>query len=470
VGVAAGVLLGTTNVGADTRTTSVEPVALKNEKPRHTGVLIKSGNVITCDDKLGVLREFDVRIVDDKIVEIGRGVRARHGDQIIDAHGDIVMPGLVDNHRHLWTRLFAGISVDHLFGPYFQLISQRAAQRLTPAHMRLACYVGGLESLNAGITTVLDWNHACYTRTHALAALTGLQMSGVRGVFGYAAPSTLYGPDVPPSDDDIDAVLKVINKTSTLSLAIPPRSPRQVVNVPGGLDRIRADIERARALGVPVTMHTGLDTDTDFRWLLDNDLVGPDSTYIHANMLTRWTFSEIADRGGSVSSSPEVEMQMFGLEAPLRAMIDSDVNITFSSDLPASQRADLLTQLKIGLQTQRMLDYQSSNGQTSILPTVSGLPWVTTNAAKSLGLESEIGSITVGKKADVIVINGTSPSTLGVANPVSAVLTYSTVADTHTVIANGRIVKRDGKLLVGDDLRYLHQGVLSAQRDLLSGL
>jgi cytosine/adenosine deaminase-related metal-dependent hydrolase len=426
--------------------------------------------VVSQDTRIGVLARGDVLIRDNKIMQVAPRVSPPPRTEIIDATDTVVMPGFVDNHRHLWTRLFAGVSVDHLFGPYFQLISQRASQRLTPAHMKLAGYVGGIESLNAGITTVLDWNHACYTREHAFASVSGLYRSGVRGVFGYAAPSIMYGPDVPPSDEDIAAVLRTIQRLGRMGLAIPPRSPRQVTTVPGGLDRIRTDISRARALDVPVTMHTGLDTDADFQWLLDNDLVGPDSTYIHANMLSEATFREITERGGFISSSPEVEMQMFGLAMPLRALLDAEANITLSSDLPASQRADLATQAKFGIQTQRMLDFQASGGTlTSLIPTATALPWFTTVAARSLGMEREVGSLTPGKKADVVMIDRRSPSTLGVDDPVNAVLAYSTLADVDTVICDGRIVKRAGRL-VDVDLADLHRDVLRAQRELLAGL
>lgn len=289
-------------------------------------------------------------------------------------------------------------------------------------------------------------------------------------MFGYAAPSTAYGPDVPPTGEDVAAVKRVTDINSLLDLAIAPRSPKQVATVPGGLERIARDVELARSLGVPVTMHTGLDTDADITTLADRGLLGPELTIIHANMLTESSFRRVAEAGGWVSVSPEVEMQMFGLPSPLRAMLRAGIRPTISGDLPASQRSDLFTQQKFLLQVQRLLDWQATGGPlTSLLPTADTLPYVTTNAAASLGMADRVGSLTPGKRGDVVVLNVRDANTLGVENPVSAALTYAHVGNVETVLVDGRVVKRDGQL-VGVDEEELHRRVLDAQRRLLAEL
>lgn len=338
---------------------------------------------------------------------------------------------------------------------------------LTTDDVYLGCLLGAYEALNTGVTTVLDWNHGTNTRDHALSAVTALRDSGIRAVFGYSSPAAdSVRHDAPPTVADLDAVQSVVQTDPLVSLAIATRNPAQADAQ--GLQRIADDITQARQRGIPVSMHTGFGVGISApQWLDSQGLLGPELTLIHGNSFTPSEMALIAGAGAWISASPDTELQMGIGAPPLRAMLDAGVGPTVSVDVVTAADGDLRVQLRMLLQTQRMLDH-AAGLPGPLLAWEATLPFVTANAAASLGLGGQIGRLAPGMQADLVLINKNDPGVAPVISATMALLTAPTSA-IDTVMVGGEIVKSGGQLVAGD-LGWLRAAVEQARDNLLSAI
>jgi cytosine/adenosine deaminase-related metal-dependent hydrolase len=432
--------------------------------------LIKGGYVLTMDRGLGDLRTGEVLVEDDRIAEVATSVDHRRaaGAEVIDATGMIVMPGLIDNHRHMWESLIRGFAANMTFGEYFARVLFGVSPRLTPDDVLLGNLLSAYESLDSGITTILDWSHGTNTRQHALSAIEGLRRSGSRAVFAYGSPASNSGrPDSPPTQDDIRAARAVLEGDPLVGLAVATSNPET-----SDLGRVTADIRLARELGVRVTMHSfGTTRPSAPERLQAAGLMGSDLTFIHCNSFTPGDFAIVAAHGAHVSSAPEVEMQMGLGASPLTRMLAGGLHPSVSVDVVPAVGGELFTQLRFILQTQRMIDQQvaQQNGTplTSLpVTTRDVLPYATTHPAASLGLDGEIGSLTPGKQADVIVVDALDLN-LFLSEPSAALVSAAHPGNVDTVLVAGRIVKRH-RQLVGVDLAPLRRDARLANQRLLA--
>src|SRR3954453_5947510 len=152
-------------------------------------ILLKGGCVLTLDKALGDFDSGDVLIDGDKIAAVGPNLSAANA-QVIDASRAIVMPGLVDTHRHLWEGSLRNILPDGLLSDYTRDIPGSARAIFRPEDAHAGDLVSALGAINAGVTTVLDWSHIGNSPEHTDAAIAGLKESGIRSVyaFGGGAP------------------------------------------------------------------------------------------------------------------------------------------------------------------------------------------------------------------------------------------------------------------------------------------
>ena len=150
--------------------------------------LIKGGIVLTQDDELGELPNADILIEDDRISAIGPNLSAE-GAEVIDAEGDIVIPGFIDTHRHTWETSIRTSAPDYTLGAYFGGILDKFAPQYRPDDVYAGNLWGALECANAGITTLVDWSHIMNTPEHADEAIRGLRESGIRSVFAFGFPT-----------------------------------------------------------------------------------------------------------------------------------------------------------------------------------------------------------------------------------------------------------------------------------------
>ncbi len=446
-------------------------------------ILIRNATVLTQDDALGEMAGADVLVEGDRIAEVGRGLSA-DGAKVIEADGDIVIPGFVDTHRHTWETSIRTSAPDYTLGAYFGAILDKFAPNYRPDDVYAGNLWGALECLNAGITTLVDWSHIMNTPDHADAALKGLRESGIRSVFAFGFPNTSiqdwwFGPDYAGSVERIDADdarrvrRELADDDGLITMALATRGTNFCKE-----DVVRFEWELAKELGVNITVHVAMDrfgyTKMQLRRLKEMDLLYPNTTYIHSSHLLPDEWQLVQDSGGNVSLAPQIELQMGHGWAPAVTASSLGIPVGLSSDVATTASADQFTQMHAIFASERARKHQDAweedlDGNTptpDLLNSRQVLRWATLEGAMVAGVGDRTGSITPGKKADIVIIDTKAVNVSPVIDPVGAVVCAADVSNVKTVLVDGRIVKDDFKLAA--DLTAPRQAV-EASRDYLVG-
>ena len=156
-------------------------------QPAGQKILIKGGYVASLDRNIGELKTGDVVIDGDKIAAVEPNLSASDA-MVVDAAGQLVMPGLIDTHRHTWETQLRGLIPEGDFFAYLKVILQTIAPRYRPEDVYIGNLLGSLGALDSGITTMLDWSHIMNSPRHADAAIQGLNDAGLRAVFAHGDP------------------------------------------------------------------------------------------------------------------------------------------------------------------------------------------------------------------------------------------------------------------------------------------
>jgi len=430
-------------------------------------ILIRGGDVLTMDPQLGDLPAGDVLVEDDCIAAIARDLAP--GDaEVIDARGHIVMPGMVDTHRHTWQTQMRAICANWTLNDYFNGIRLALCRAYNPEDVYVGNYLGALEAVNAGVTTILDFSHCNNTPMHADAALDGLAHAGIRAVFCYgffdsgASSFTTHDRRVA----DLERISATLSPRSLLTIGV---ALTEVGLLPWP-DTV-AEIEAARRVGGRIAAHTGCVWGSQVcmgvREMDAQGLLGPDQVHIHCNALGDDEWAMLARANAKVSISPETELNM-GMGAPVFGKCRQfGVKPTLSCDIVSLNSGDLFTQMRLGLAYARFVDNDVINRSSAMPDQLSysvrdALQWVTVNGAMACGLESKTGSLTPGKQADIVVLGGDSFTMRPRPDPAGSVVFQATAHDVHDVMIAGKLVKREGRLVNVDLPRVLDRAEKSA--------
>ena len=427
-------------------------------------LLIKGGYVLTQDPKLGEMAGADVLIEGDRIAAVGHGLSA-DGARVIDAAGDIVIPGFIDTHRHTWETSIRTCAPDFTLGAYFAGILDRFAPNYRPDDVYAGNLWGALECLNAGITTLVDWSHIMNTPAHADEAIRGLQESGIRSVFAFGFPNTSlqdwwFGPDYAGSVLSIDGDLarrlraQYFNSDDSLiTMALATRGTnfcREEV--------VRQEWELAKELDLNITVHVAMYrfgyTKMQLSKLRDMDLLYPNTTYIHSSHLTEDEWGMVRDSGSNVSYAPQIELQMGHGWAQAVKAIDYGVPIGLSSDVATTASSDQFTQMHAIFASERARRYEVAwdenlewnEPETKLITARQVLAMATIGGAKVAGIADRTGSLTPGKQADVVIIDGSAVNVAPIIDPVGAVVCAADISNVKTVLVAGKALKDDFRL------------------------
>ncbi|WP_331235530.1 amidohydrolase family protein [Natronorarus salvus] len=421
--------------------------------------IVRNGTVVTLDPEIGDLEGADVLIDDGEIVEIGHGLSTDNAE-VIDAEGRIVLPGFVDSHIHLAQTQVRGIAGDwSLMGEYFDHMLGNITGLYEPEDMYLGGLFGALEKLYTGTTTALDWSYP-NTLEHGERAVDALQDTGLRAVYTYGPPGDdaakwWFDSDVGLPERQIrELYTEKIRDDDLLSLALGLRGPDFCTD-----ETARSDLELARDLDVVSTIHMGAacwpssvygDDYQGFGAI--TDMLGPDVNVAHANHFSQDDIDHAVGEGVSFSATPEVEMQM-GHGIPVTGkVLDAGGRPTWGVDVPSDVNGDMVTQMRIGLQVQRMFENQAilEDGEevTEVgLTCRDTLEMATIEGARALGMDEEIGTLTPGKRADIVLVRADDFTTAPSHSPIQTVVFQSDPSHIEWVLVDGEPVKRDGELV-----------------------
>jgi 5-methylthioadenosine/S-adenosylhomocysteine deaminase len=420
-------------------------------------ILIQAGTVLTMDPDLGVLTPGEVLVEDGKIAAVGADLGVTDAE-VIDLPDSIVMPGFVDTHRHTWQAPLRLIASDWTLGHYLAGLHSGFSKHFRPEDTYAGNLLGTLEALDSGITTMLDWSHNLATPAHADAAIEGLEDSGARTIFAHGSGAQQWSnlPSSVPHSDDVrrlrDQYFSSEDQLATLAMAL--RGPQFATK-----ETTLLDYQLARDVGARITVHVGdgeWGKSRPIEWMRENDLLAPDVTYVHCNMLGDDELEMIADSGGTASVAADVELQMgHGWPATGR-LLDAGIRPSLSIDVCSSNSGDMFGAMRSTIASQRGRDngIADEKGISLVeelrLSCKDVVEFATVQGARACGIDGKVGSLTPGKEADLIAIATDTLSLTPMNNPWGAVVYAAHPGNVDTVIVAGRVVKRDGKLLDAD--------------------
>ncbi|MFI6263856.1 amidohydrolase family protein [Micromonospora sp. NPDC051006] len=412
-------------------------------------VVLRNGLVLTMDDAHTVLSGADVLVIGDRIAEVGVGLTAPDDAVEIDATGGIVMPGMVDTHRHMWQTAMRGYGADWTLTQYFIWYYLESGKLFRPEDVYAGNLLAAIEAVDAGVTTTVDWSHGLQTPDHADAAVDALE--AVPGRFVLAYGNIQQGPwqwATSPEFRDFHRRRVDGGKLAGFQLAF------DVTGDPAFPER--AAFEVARELGVAVTTHAGVwgaTNDDGIRLMHEHGFMTPSTVYVHASTLTHDSYNRIAATGGSVSVSTESEQSAGQGYPPTWQLRHHDIPVSLSMDTSVWWSGDLFSAMRATLGADRSREHLEAHAKQETvthchLRAEQVVEWATRGGARALGMDSAIGAVTPGRQADIVLIkNDASPVMFPILNPHGHVAFQAQRGDVHTVLVGGRIVKQDGRLV-----------------------
>src|ERR1700693_1978021 len=330
--------------------------------------LLRGGYVLTMDERLGELPSGDVLVEDGVIAALAAGVEVADAD-VLAVSGHVVMPGFVDTHRHTWQTPFRGVCADWTLEDYFRGIRMSISPNCTAEDVYAGNYLGALEALDAGVTTILDFSHCNNTPEHADGALQGLSDAGIRAIFAYGYyPAPAQEPVFTEHEQRLADARRIREQdlSSDDGLVTMGVALTEIGLLP--FEQTIAEARSARELAVPTVLHTGgswgpLATE-GVPELDHHGLLSPDQVHVHCNTLDERDFRRLADNDCKVSSSPETEIQM-GMGHPvIGRALELGMRPSLCCDVMSSNSGDMFSQMRIGLQFERCMrndDFNAHN-------------------------------------------------------------------------------------------------------------
>jgi 5-methylthioadenosine/S-adenosylhomocysteine deaminase len=413
-------------------------------------LLLKGARVVTMDPQRRIL-DADVTVRDGKIVAVGRTARRPDGTTVLDCKGLVLLPGLIQAHIHLCQTLFRGLADDLALEAWL-------AQRIWPleaAHTEESVYwsamLGAAELLLGGTTAILDME----TVRHTDAAFEALESIGLRATAGKclmdaaSIPASLREPTERALQESADLCAKWHGAAAgRLRYCF---APRFAPSCTGPLLRAVSDLaERAGAVIHTHAAETPLELEMvkretgndELAYLESVGISGPRAALAHCVWVDQEGIARLARQRTNVVHCPSSNLKLGSGIAPIPEMLAAGCRVGLGADgAPCNNRLDVFSEMRLAALIQK------PRLGPEALPAAQVLELATLGGARALGLETEIGSIEVGKRADLVVLDlegmHTQPAE---ADLISRIVYSARASDVRHVLVDGRIVVKDGAL------------------------
>ena len=436
-------LLGTA-IAAGASSVAAHP-AVAADLPQRGEFVVRNAHVLTMDALLGDLARGDVHVRDGTIVAVGSDLPAPNA-RTIDGRDMIALPGLIDTHNHLWNATCRSTVMEGPQQGYFATVLALGKQ-YTPEDtyhgVRLAC----AELIYSGVTTVHDWAHNIRSPAHADAGVRALIDCGIRGRFSYG---TFQGGPAPDDTMDITDLERMQRDWSAfaneglLRLGMASRSVSTSARGAVSMQAIHRDWAAARALKLPITLHTGGPAILE---VLERErLLGSDVQLINTSNWDDADRARIVKAGAHVSITPHSEMRYSYALPQLVELLKLGLKVSLAMDTaPVAGSGDMFQAMRLMMDTQfvRTRDPMSVSARQV-------LEMATINGAINLSIADRTGSLTPGKRADLILVRTTDLNMAPLGDSVTAIVRSTQPSNVDTVVVDGRILKQAGRLTALD--------------------
>ncbi|PBK70367.1 Metallo-dependent hydrolase [Armillaria solidipes] len=429
-----------------------------------SSILLQNGTVIVFDDHDDPRPvRADVLVKGNAIFQVGQDLRPLdESTEVIDCTDKIVAPGLIDTHHHMWQTQLKGRFADSTLFDYFYK-GWCQWDFFTAEDIFWGELASCMEALDSGTTTVVDHAHCSRTPDHVTQAISATLTSGLRSFYCYAVVPEIksWSPQFVLGDSPAWGY-ELLNTLAQKS----PFGPNGRVRMGLAFDQlylpkdtVQEIIGTARQLKLfPLTTHAAGGALQGFlrhiQQTHDYGLLGPDWIFSHGGWITLAELDLLKQSGATISVTPESELQMGHPMAPIESSDYPGLRdcCSIGIDCSCANSGDIVTQMRLMLQSGRGIVGRQVKEKGKIVKELSVkigevYAMATIRAARSLKLNA--GQLKEGALADIVVYDTLSPSMIAGAaeNPVAAIMLHSSVRDVNTVIVDGVVRKRDGKLL-----------------------
>jgi 5-methylthioadenosine/S-adenosylhomocysteine deaminase len=428
---------------------------MENNAPSPEGadLVIQGGMLISMVEGEAPLPRANVLIKGDRIAGIDTAGKIDPREQeapVIDARGGLIMPGLVNAHGHTAMTLFRGLADDLPLKQWlFEKIFPAEAKHLTPETVYWGALLGSMEMIASGTTTISDgyfYQDATVRAFHE----AGLRSLTAQGIIDFPAPG------VPDPKDNLKVGRDFIEQWRHFSTLITPglfcHSPSTCSET-----TLREAMDLCQHFSLPLQIHlsetqeevhvlarrTGLKPCLylDRLGLLTERLVA-----VHAVHLDDEEIALLARRKVKIVHAPESNMKLSSGAARVSDMLKAGLTLGIGTDGCASNNdLDLFQEMDTAAKLDKVYTLNPVNMDARTV-----LKMATSGGAKILGLEKDIGTIEVGKKADIIVVDLNSPHLTPFYNPYSVLVYSASGSDVKDVIVDGKVLMKNRKLLTLD--------------------
>ncbi len=420
-------------------------------------ILLKNAIVVTQDSERRILPGYDILLDQGKIVKVARDLNLG-GCETIDVSGCIAAPGLINTHTHIAMTFLRGIADDVPLREWLEENIWPLEAKLTREDVYRFSRLGIAESLLSGVTCFVDMYF--YPEEVARAA----EELGSRAVV--CGPivdfPTCYSKSADHALKLAEALIKAYSKSPTIKPAVGPHAPYTCSK-----ETLIASSKLAREHDVMLHIHLSETRDEVEEVKRRHGLTptgylesigffeGSRVNAAHCVWLTEEDMDIIASRGVYVSHNPVSNMKLASGIAPVSRLIKRGAHVTLGTDGPASNNVlDMLQTMKIACLLQKL-----ASGDPTALTAQQVLDMATIEAARSIGMAHELGSIEPGKQADIVIVDFRKPHLRPLHNPVSHLVYAARAGDIKMVFVKGELVAEDGRIMRAD----LHDVIREAE-------
>jgi cytosine/adenosine deaminase-related metal-dependent hydrolase len=420
--------------------------------------VVRNAYLVTMDANMGDIPDGDVHVRNGALIAVGPKLSAP-GAEEIDGRNRIALPGFVDTHFHLWGSFARGVVADGDFD-YFPVMS-RLGPVMTPEDAYNSAKLGIAEAIDSGLTTIHDWSHNIISGAYADADLRALRDCGIRGRFSYGYSRNLQRKPKETADfNDIARVKREWFGASNDGLLTMGFASRGAGDTPPEV--YRKEWEFARSQGLPITQHAGRSLAEIKRFrriemLYKDKLLGPDVQLIHTYSASAEERGMIAETKTHVSIAPFTASRLASGLPYLGDLLKRGVQCSLSVDTTTvGGNADMFGIMRLMLQ----LNHLRSMNVMEVQPRRI-LELATLDGAKDLGIADRVGSLTPGKRADLILVRTHDLNVAPFFNPALLLVQQAQPFNVDTVVVDGRILKHKGELTTLDSEEIIRKAAES---------
>jgi len=452
-------------------------------------LLITNATVVTLDPSRRILQQATIAVRGERIVAIeaacdsaGQGMPAPppqerwQARQVIDAAGKAVFPGLVNTHNHLFQVLLKGLGDDRVLSSWFRAVIKPTSVLLSAEDCTVAAMLGCLEALKSGTTTMLDFMYPHPRPYLSDAIIKAFDRIGIRGILARGFFDTGLEAGVPPEIiqpapmvlEDCERLIQTYHGQANgrLRVWIAPCAIWGLTSE--GIVGSRRLAERYA--GVGLTMHV-----SETPWEIENSLqrfglrdlpyldslgvLGPDFLAVHCVYSDAHDIRILKLRDVRVSHNTHSNMYLSSGPAPIPEMLMAGVTVSLGTDGAASNNNQNMIQM---LKSTALL-HKVVHRDPTVITAEKVLEMATIDGARALGLEQEIGSLEVGKRADLVIVDFSTPATTPNHHPVSTLVYSALGSEVETVVVDGRVVVQDRCLRTADEAEILAEATARAR-------